>query len=563
MELGETAAKLSEFAIPNPRLSSNSDSPQLDEPLPKKSWLCSKENVSPIPETAIPIRFTHHQKKSEGKKFRILLDEIRQLTFVVQDQQVLANLYKELSSLRDEIQQSQDGLVIEGGESSPFMRISIKMENKARSSIENRYKTSLPKKKPKNRYTARVGVKAAMKRKTCFVHVPVTPTTEYRTAFYKETKPAIFPEQTISKEKEEETSNEEGKVEPVNASKSDETTTTSKGSENCERETDVYGKQECQFGKLKENSGKEGKMEGSPSPKLYNKNETKNEKKETVKKHPPAAVVIDDDSSSPKVWLTLQNVCPDDPESRLTILEATKNNILDKNGWLYDTEINAGQILLKKQFPLVDGLCDPAIRGHLVDPATSEFVQIINVGHWLCLSTIGVSHPGTVRVFDSLFIKPNAIAVEHACQMLLHAGDTVTFINEKVQKQIGSADCCLFALEFATDLCQGLDLTTQRYDQALMRQHYVTCLESAKVTPFPKTIRRVPHHVVENKTLVQIFCKCRLPNDKKEYVMCFRYSSWYHPECVQVPDWAINSKRKWQCQKCKDHKTLRLQNSLA
>lgn len=102
-----------------------------------------------------------------------------------------------------------------------------------------------------------------------------------------------------------------------------------------------------------------------------------------------------------------------------------------------------------------------------------------------------MSHPGTVRVFDSLFIKPNAIAVEHACQMLLHAGDTVTFINEKVQKQIGSADCGLFALAFATDLCQGLDPTTQRYDQALMRQHYVTCLESAKVIPFPKTIRRV------------------------------------------------------------------------
>ena len=106
-----------------------------------------------------------------------------------------------------------------------------------------------------------------------------------------------------------------------NASKSDETTNTSKGSEHCERETDVYGKQECEFGKLKENSGKEGEMEGSPSPKLYSKNETKNEKKETVKKSPPAAVVIDDDSSSPKIWLTLQNVCPDDPESRLTILE--------------------------------------------------------------------------------------------------------------------------------------------------------------------------------------------------------------------------------------------------
>ena len=129
----------SPFPSPSSVLSeANSDSPQLDEPLPKRSWLFSKENVAPIPETAIPIRFTHYQKKSEGKKCRILLDEIRQLTLVVQDQKALANLYRELSSLRDEIQQfktSEDGLVIEGGESSPFMRKSIKMENQARSSI--------------------------------------------------------------------------------------------------------------------------------------------------------------------------------------------------------------------------------------------------------------------------------------------------------------------------------------------------------------------------------------------------------------------------------------------
>ena len=48
------------------------DSPQLDETRPKIPWLCSKENVSPIPETAIPIGSTHHQKKSEGKKCCIL-----------------------------------------------------------------------------------------------------------------------------------------------------------------------------------------------------------------------------------------------------------------------------------------------------------------------------------------------------------------------------------------------------------------------------------------------------------------------------------------------------------
>ena len=256
----------------------NGDSPQLDESLPKKHWLCSKENVSPIPETNIPIGPTHHQKKSEGKKCRILLDEIRQLTFVVQDQQAMVNLLRELSSLRDEIQQfktSEDGLVIEGGESSPFMRKSTNMDNKARSSIENRCKTSLPKRKLKNRYTARVGVKAAMNRKTCFVYVPVTSTTKYRTAFFKETKPAIFPEQTISTEKEEETSNEEEKVKAVNARKSDETPTTSKGSENCERETDAYGKRECDFRKLKEKVVKNTKWKVHPHPDYTTKTKRK------------------------------------------------------------------------------------------------------------------------------------------------------------------------------------------------------------------------------------------------------------------------------------------------
>ncbi|CAH3124470.1 unnamed protein product, partial [Pocillopora meandrina] len=91
--------------------------------------------------------------------------------------------------------------------------------------------------------------------------------------------------------------------------------------------------------------------------------------------------------------------------------------ILNKITWLCDSEIHAGQILLKQKFPLVDGLRDPVIVGALVTPAISEFVQIINTGsHWVCLSTIAT-----------------------------------------MQKQTNSNDCGLFALAFATDLCHGLD----------------------------------------------------------------------------------------------------------
>ena len=99
-----------------------------------------------------------------------------------------------------------------------------------------------------------------------------------------------------------------------------------------------------------------------------------------------------------------------------------------------DSEIHAGQVLLKKEFPFIDGLQDPAVKGSLVIPATSEFVQIINVGkHWVCISTIGCQ-AGIVKIFDSLYSKPNSVLIDHACRMLFYQQDTVTFCNEKVQK---------------------------------------------------------------------------------------------------------------------------------
>ena len=150
----------------------------------------------------------------------------------------------------------------------------------------------------------------------------------------------------------------------------------------------------------------------------------------------------------------------------------------------------------------------------------------------------------------------------HVAYCYIHTGDAVTFLNERVQQQFGSSDCGLFALAFATDLCHGLDPTKRNNIQGLMRQHYVDCLESGKMAPFPTTEMTVPRHPNTKKTKIPIFCDCRLPNDKKEYVMCWKCSGWYHPGCAQVPEWAINSKRKWQCQRCKDRRTLRPSNSL-
>ena len=267
--------------------------------------------------------------------------------------------------------------------------------------------------------------------------------------------------------------------------------------------------------------------------------------------NPRAVLVLDDNSRSPdrKSWVKLQD--PDDPDSIFTLYDDSSSNTLKKTNWLCDSEIHAGQILLKMKFPCVDGLHDPAISGALVSPAISEFLQIVNTGgHWVCLSTISC-RPGNVKIYDSLFQRASPIAIRHSCRMLMHAGDSILFLNEKVQKQIQTSDCGLFALAFATDLCYGIDPVTQSYDQENMRAHYVSCLDSLKMVPFPRSSRRVPYHPNTYKTTVAIFCVCRMPNDNLEYVQCSQCNGWYHPTCMNIPDWVINSRRKWRCDTCR------------
>jgi len=135
----------------------------------------------------------------------------------------------------------------------------------------------------------------------------------------------------------------------------------------------------------------------------------------------------------------------------------------------------AAQNLLKIEFPLVNGLQEPALIGNLVTPSPSEFIQIINTGlHWVCISTL-FCPIGVIKVYDSLFGKPNIKAVRHACGMLLHTeGKTEKINNDKVQKQQGSKGCALFVTAFATTLCHGTDNpTTTRYDQKAMRNRLV------------------------------------------------------------------------------------------
>lgn len=205
---------------------------------------------------------------------------------------------------------------------------------------------------------------------------------------------------------------------------------------------------------------------------LHSPVKSKQPKLDVASNNKDNTVIIDENSPDPDLWIDYRDQAAG---SKITLYADSKKLILNPRGWLHDSEVEAAQKLLKMKFPMVDGLVDPAIIGNLVTPATSEFVQIINTGlHWVCISTLSCP-VGVIKVYDSLFGKPNIKAVQHACRTLLHRGKSVQIINEKVQKQQGSNDCALFSIPFATTLCHGNNPTTTRYDQKAMRNHLVNC----------------------------------------------------------------------------------------
>ena len=203
-------------------------------------------------------------------------------------------------------------------------------------------------------------------------------------------------------------------------------------------------------------------------------------------------IIIDDNSLDPRSWVKLENCSPDDPGYKLVLYPERKAGILNTNYWLADSEIHAGQLLLNKDFPYVDGLHDPAIKGSIVVPATSEFVQILNTGsHWVCLSTISTT-PGTgmVKIFDSIYQKPNSIAIEHACRMLMYSGSKVTFINEKVQRQVGANDCGLFSL-FISD----------RIHKNMIALNQAGCHVNAETSNKVQQQSKIPRNTVNNEAI--------------------------------------------------------------
>lgn len=193
-------------------------------------------------------------------------------------------------------------------------------------------------------------------------------------------------------------------------------------------------------------------------------------------------VLIDDDSCTQKQvnnqeeipWLKIGTI----------VLDQNDYDILSGGMRLNDKHINACQVILRSQFQSIKGLnlthC-PSRFGYWV----GNYLQIVHCGsnHWITISSIGCNE-GEVKVYDSLYCS-----VSNDIKPLLKAifGTNVAISLPMVQKQIGSMDCGLFAIAYATFLAHGNDsplLSIPTFKQHNLRSHLIDCFKKGTMSKF-------------------------------------------------------------------------------
>ena len=169
-----------------------------------------------------------------------------------------------------------------------------------------------------------------------------------------------------------------------------------------------------------------------------------------------------DDMPSPEFTINGQDTFSDN-------IETLKSD----HKWLGEKLINAGQRMLLEIFPGTAGLHDMCFSDTLAYPCEprSDLVQVLNIGHthWVCVSSKDCK-PGTVKVYDSLRSGDLPLSAKEVIAALVKCDKKKIFLLfPDVQQQPNSSSCGLFALAYASTLCEGKDPAKVRYDFPCMQ----------------------------------------------------------------------------------------------
>ena len=141
----------------------------------------------------------------------------------------------------------------------------------------------------------------------------------------------------------------------------------------------------------------------------------------------------------------------------------------------------------------------------------------------------------SINVYDSLHIRLSSIVKELIADLLQWKEDYITIHHCDVQWQVGVNDCGIFAIAFATAICNGDEPASIVFYQNNMRKHLTTCFENGKLTPFSECSRKRRVKAAKEDTL-PVHCTCRLPDRGDLMIQCAKCKKWYHTTCINIPE---------------------------
>ena len=235
------------------------------------------------------------------------------------------------------------------------------------------------------------------------------------------------------------------------------------------------------------------------------------------------------------------------------LLEEDKKRLLS-GSWLNCRLIEAAQLLLKEQYPHIQGLQSPLYgeskRFRVVE---GDYIQVLNIrkSHWVCVSNVGHGNDD-VSMYDSAFTNLCLDTKRQVCSLLKPTCDRLHFNIMNVQRQTNSSDCGLFAIANATELALGKDPQLSVWDTSQMRSHLFTCFVNGKMVSFP--LKRQRRELTCKKEFVVSICRtCQMPNrDAKNDLMiqCDGCDKWFHYVCMGLDSSSDMSEIEWYCYNC-------------
>ena len=238
-------------------------------------------------------------------------------------------------------------------------------------------------------------------------------------------------------------------------------------------------------------------------------------------------------------------------------LLVSEKQILESEEWLSAPIINASQFVLAKQFERkLHGAGFQDVSGSLTMNFLIErdiFIQILHEprGHWLTISNIGAKN-SEIFVYDSLYSSCSSNVQQQIACLLKAERPNIELHFVDVHMQSGGSDCGAFAIAYATALCLGKLPGKFVFDQTVMRQHLLKCLEMQCFTMFPVHSERRQGGRIRSKQTVKLYCQCRMPDIVGEpMIRCNKCKEWFHGKiCVAVPQKAWKTNAPWFCPSC-------------